>query len=334
MTYVRRPELKKVLYLLGRSGHELRVGRFVNICKTGHQFYELSYLDPSGEVKTIKAHNLVLASGSFLNCCLLFELTGQAVFPIANHLSTIAAGLILKRPTRFKHYVQSFQGPQDSFSVWFDDSTPQACSVRLVPDDGRPLDVINFEGGIFMGAGLKKDYSFVYRRLLRKINFYDTFLINLMLETHLSSTNQLHVRKLENSRATWRISVELRIDEDLLMLGIKLVDRFTSLFEPLSATKSVEKASWMRTPRVGTGETLKNFIDSAHYFGSVPCSLVAADGAHLTVDSSLRLRNNKNIWVLGNCVLPNAGCAHPTELISQLAFASGKKAVEEAQTKI
>lgn len=331
MTYVRRPKLKRVLDLVRESGRDLHVGRFISVLRNRGDRFELRYLDTSGDTRTIEAYNLVLASGTFLNCCLLFELTGQFVYPLANHVGTVAARVTLKRPTHFKHFVQRFQGSKDSFAVWFDNQKPQLCSVRLVPDDGRSLDLINSEGGVFVGDGIKKSYQYIYHRLLRTCNFYKSFLVQLMLETRIGTTNYVRVQESSNSEARWKVSVDVKIDENLLELGAEIVNRLTNVLKEVSSTKTVEYASWMRTVKGGFSNAVSDFLDAAHYFGSVPCSSAAGDSRFLSVDSSLRLQGHRGIWVLGNCVLPNAGCGHPTELISQLAFASGKKAASLTQ---
>lgn len=298
------PQIEILCGKVESFGEEVNRGRYIRF-RQKNSSYQIYF------------KKLVLASGTIGNAILMSSLTGEEYFSFGNHISGTLGPFPLAAPRNLNKIYQSFAHQERDFVTFctIRNRGYSHCAIRLIPVQKVLLKELwkrlIFERSsrsskeVFWRQALFLGLDTISRLLLGKRLEYQ-YKVRILAEIPLSTASNLRVKKEENDEFLAEVRLSLSQEvlneiEDLIFNFLKFLKLPDSSANRKSVAASVKEIRWE---------------DCGHYFGTVP---VSNSSLRPSVDGNLRLRSNRDIYVLGNSAHPIGSHGHPTGLTILLA---------------
>jgi choline dehydrogenase-like flavoprotein len=259
-------------------------------------------LDTGSEQVTVLAKDLVLASGAVGNAALAHMATGEARFPIGNHISASIGSLGFSSPKTFSKFPNTFRPGERGFVTL----------SRAPTKSNSPRVGIRFQGledtgdtsspPAWMGTLGVKVAPHI-RNFKARIGLSNAWSIRLMLEHGGDDTRSLSITSSEKGVSCLvnsEISIAAKTEVARALEGLSSYFKESLYSLELSAADSL---SWS---------------DAAHYYGTIP--MRKSVFGELVVNPKYGIVGYEGLYAVGASAFPRGSHAHPTYLSVCLAM--------------
>lgn len=259
-------------------------------------------LDTGNEQATVLAKELVFASGAVGNAALAHMATGEARFPIGNHISASIGSLGFPSAKTFSKFPNTFRPGERGF-VTLSKAPTRSNSPRV----GIRFQALEDKGNsstppAWMGTFGIKLLPHI-RNFKARIGLSRAWSIRLMLEHGGDETRSLSITSSEKG-------VSCIVSSEISMAAK------TEINSSLEGLSSYFRESPYSLDLIAA-DTL-NWSDAAHYYGTIP--MRKSVFGELVVDQKYGIVGHGGLYAVGASAFPRGSHGHPTYLSVCLAL--------------